>query len=135
NIWNAVKARFGGIAESKKMRKSMLKQKFSEFRIGEAKGLHKRALPSSWSQVALTLKTKGGLEFLSFDNLYYKLKTLENNNWLYEDFEQTEKLNLEEMDLKWKIDMLSSDFRGVTDSSHPVEFVKQVNRKWAMNSP
>nr|GEY80923.1 hypothetical protein [Tanacetum cinerariifolium] len=36
-----------------------------------------RALPSLWSQVALTLKTKGGLEFLSFDDLYYKLKTLE----------------------------------------------------------
>ncbi|GJS82787.1 hypothetical protein Tco_0749328 [Tanacetum coccineum] len=82
---------FGGNAESKKMRKSMLKQEFSEFRISEAEGLHKgydrmqkilsqlnqlkakpededinlkflRALPSSWSQVALTLKTKGGLE-------------------------------------------------------------------------
>ncbi|GJR04174.1 ribonuclease H-like domain-containing protein [Tanacetum coccineum] len=106
DIWNAVKARFGGNAESKKMRKSMLKQEFSEFRISEAEGLHKgydrmqkilsqlnqlkakpededinlkflRALPSSWSQVALTLKTKGGLEFLSFDDLYYKLKTLE----------------------------------------------------------
>nr|GFC79217.1 ribonuclease H-like domain-containing protein [Tanacetum cinerariifolium] len=36
-----------------------------------------RALPSSWSQVALTLKTKGGVELLSFDDLYYKLKTLE----------------------------------------------------------
>nr|GFA17649.1 ribonuclease H-like domain-containing protein [Tanacetum cinerariifolium] len=36
-----------------------------------------RALPSSWSQVALTLKTKGGLELISFDDLYYKLKTLE----------------------------------------------------------
>nr|GEW07455.1 ribonuclease H-like domain-containing protein [Tanacetum cinerariifolium] len=77
-----------------------------EFRIGEAEGLHKgydmmqkilsqlnqlkakpdaedinlkflRALPSSWSQVALTLKTKGGLKLLSFDDLYYKLKTLE----------------------------------------------------------
>ncbi|GKA91305.1 hypothetical protein Tco_0813175 [Tanacetum coccineum] len=31
DIWNAVKARFGGNAESKKMRKSMLKQEFSEF--------------------------------------------------------------------------------------------------------
>nr|GEV30766.1 hypothetical protein [Tanacetum cinerariifolium] len=79
DIWNAVKARFGGNAESKKMRKSMLKQEFLEFRISEAKGLHKgydrmqkilsrlnqlkakpdakeinlrflRALPSSWSQ-------------------------------------------------------------------------------------
>nr|GFC21823.1 hypothetical protein [Tanacetum cinerariifolium] len=43
-----------------------------------------RALPSSWSHLALTLKTKaltlktkGGLKLLSFDNLYYKLKTLE----------------------------------------------------------
>nr|GEU63843.1 ribonuclease H-like domain-containing protein [Tanacetum cinerariifolium] len=106
DIWNAVKARFGGNAESKKMRKSMLKQEFSEFRIGEAKGLHKgydmiqkilsqinqlkaklededinlkflRALPSSWSQLALTLKTKCGLKLLSFNDLYYKLKTLE----------------------------------------------------------
>nr|GEX40369.1 hypothetical protein [Tanacetum cinerariifolium] len=104
DIWNAVKARFGGNAESKKIIKSMLKQEFSEFRIGEAERLHKgydkmqkilsqlnqlkakpededinhkflRALPSSWSQVALTLKTKGGLELISFDDLYYKLKT------------------------------------------------------------
>nr|GEY90395.1 hypothetical protein [Tanacetum cinerariifolium] len=59
-IWNAVKARFGGNAESKKIRKSMLKQEFLEFRI-----------------VALTLKTKGGLELLSFNDLYYKLKTHE----------------------------------------------------------
>nr|GEV41428.1 putative mitochondrial protein [Tanacetum cinerariifolium] len=41
DIWNAVKARFGGNAKSKKMRKSMLKQEFSKFRIGEAEGLHK----------------------------------------------------------------------------------------------
>nr|GEU98023.1 putative ribonuclease H-like domain-containing protein [Tanacetum cinerariifolium] len=80
DIWNAVKARFRGNVESKKMRKSMLKQEFSEFRISEADRLHKgflRALPSLWFQVALTLKTKGGLEFLSFDDLFYKLKTRE----------------------------------------------------------
>nr|GEU39864.1 ribonuclease H-like domain, reverse transcriptase, RNA-dependent DNA polymerase [Tanacetum cinerariifolium] len=41
DIWNAVKARFGGNAKSKKMRKSMLKQEFLEFRISEAEGLHK----------------------------------------------------------------------------------------------
>nr|GEV55304.1 xylulose kinase-1 [Tanacetum cinerariifolium] len=73
----AVKARFRGNAESKKMRKSMLKQEFLEFRISKTEGFHKGALPSSWSQVALTLKTKGVLEFISFDDLYYKLKTLE----------------------------------------------------------
>nr|GEW95831.1 ribonuclease H-like domain-containing protein [Tanacetum cinerariifolium] len=106
DIWNAVKARFGGNVESKKMQKSMLKQEFLEFRIRKEDGLHKgydrmqkilsqlnqlkakpnaedinlkflRALPSSWSRVALTIKTKGKLKFLSFDDLYYKLKMLE----------------------------------------------------------
>nr|GEZ95785.1 ribonuclease H-like domain-containing protein [Tanacetum cinerariifolium] len=75
DIWNAVKARFGGNAKSKKMKKSMLKQEFSEFRIGEAEGLHKGYDMMQKIQT-LTLKTKGGLELLSFDDLYYKLKTL-----------------------------------------------------------
>nr|GEW58989.1 uncharacterized mitochondrial protein AtMg00810-like [Tanacetum cinerariifolium] len=107
-IWLAVKARFGGNEESKKMRKTMLKQEFSEFSVSEEEGLHKgydrfqkilsqlnqmqakpdnddvnmkflRALPFSWSQVALTLKTRGGLEYLSFDDLYNKLRSLEIN--------------------------------------------------------
>ncbi|GJV10414.1 putative ribonuclease H-like domain-containing protein [Tanacetum coccineum] len=38
-----------------------------------------RALPPSWSQVAITLKTKGGLDYLSFNDLYNKLRTLEIN--------------------------------------------------------
>nr|GFB29872.1 xylulose kinase-1 [Tanacetum cinerariifolium] len=50
DIWNAIKARFGG----------------------NAKGL-----PPSWSGIALILKTKGGLEYISFDDLYNKLKFLE----------------------------------------------------------
>nr|GEW35655.1 ribonuclease H-like domain-containing protein [Tanacetum cinerariifolium] len=92
-----------------------------------------RVLPSSWSQVASTLKTKDGLELLSFDDLYYKLKTLKvdvkgyttfsssqstglshsafvsaiEQQLAYEDFEQIEKLDLEEMDLKWQMAMLS----------------------------
>nr|GEZ61103.1 hypothetical protein [Tanacetum cinerariifolium] len=35
------------------------------------------ALPPSWSQVTHTLKTRGGLEYLSFDDLYNKLRSLE----------------------------------------------------------
>nr|GEV12393.1 putative ribonuclease H-like domain-containing protein [Tanacetum cinerariifolium] len=116
-----------------------------------------RALPSSWSQVALTLKTKGGLELLSFDDLYYKLKILEVDVKEYTTFSSSqtvgpshsafvstisaskkmsygdslsysssttytapsnsktgshrsgniEKLDLEEMDLKWQMAMLS----------------------------
>nr|GFC74999.1 ribonuclease H-like domain-containing protein [Tanacetum cinerariifolium] len=40
-IWLAVKARFGGNEESKKIRKTMLKQAFSEFSVSEEEGLHK----------------------------------------------------------------------------------------------
>nr|GEX62370.1 hypothetical protein [Tanacetum cinerariifolium] len=55
---------------------------FSEFVVSEEEGLYKgydRALPPSWSQVVLTLKTRGGLEYLSFDYLYNKLRSFEIN--------------------------------------------------------
>nr|GFB12149.1 xylulose kinase-1 [Tanacetum cinerariifolium] len=63
-IWLAVKAQFGGNKESKKMRKTMLKQAFSEFIVSEEEGLHKGY-------------DRGGLEYLSFDDLYNKLRSLE----------------------------------------------------------
>ncbi|GJY89374.1 putative ribonuclease H-like domain-containing protein [Tanacetum coccineum] len=105
-----------------------------------------RALPSSWSQVALTLKTRGGLESMSFDDLYNKLRSLEldvrighsyavkvcslphsfwhslellcvsaffvaeneqDQDMIYEDFDQVDQLEMEEMDLKWQMAMLS----------------------------
>nr|GEV09896.1 ribonuclease H-like domain-containing protein [Tanacetum cinerariifolium] len=106
DIWNALMARFSGNAESKKMQKSLLKQKFKEFKIYEVEGLDKgydkmqkilsqmntlkikpepedvnitflRGLPPSWSSISLILKTKGGLEYISFDDLYNKMKFLE----------------------------------------------------------
>ncbi|GJU05579.1 hypothetical protein Tco_1122009 [Tanacetum coccineum] len=200
----AVKARFGGNEESKKMRKTMLKQQFTEFSVTEEEGLHKgydrfqkilsqlnqvqarpdnddinlkflRALPSSWSQVGLALKTRGGLDSMSFDDLYNKLRSLEldvrighsysvkaavapthsafigttcsgskptysdqqrivpsvsqtsgrsdnlmecvlhsfvaendqDQDMIYEDFDQVDQLEMEEMDLKWQMAMLS----------------------------
>ncbi|GJU74151.1 putative ribonuclease H-like domain-containing protein [Tanacetum coccineum] len=227
DIWLAVKARFGGNEESKKMRKSMLKQEFADFKISESEGLHKgydrfqkvlsqlnqmqarpdnedcnmkflRALPPSWSQVAITLKTKGGLDFLSFDDLYNKLRTLEidvkggssydsrvpaapthsafisaastNSKWstadskcqpssvsytttsssadasgnvlenvlhsfvaesdpqqqiTYEDFDQIGKLDLEELDIKWQMAMLSVRIN---------RFEKKAGRKFKFNN-
>nr|GEV16773.1 putative reverse transcriptase domain, ribonuclease H-like domain, aspartic peptidase domain protein [Tanacetum cinerariifolium] len=103
---NTIKARFGRNAESKKMQKSLLKQKFKEFKISEEEGLDKgydkmqkiliqmntlkikpeqeyvnmkflRGLPPFWSGIALILKSKGGLKYISFDDLYNKLKFLE----------------------------------------------------------
>nr|GEX68980.1 ribonuclease H-like domain-containing protein [Tanacetum cinerariifolium] len=68
-IWLAVKARFGGNEESKKMRKTMLKLEFSEFHVSEEECTRDMI-------VALTLKTRGGLEYLSFDDLYNKVRSL-----------------------------------------------------------
>ncbi|GJS80384.1 hypothetical protein Tco_0730265 [Tanacetum coccineum] len=41
HVMYKVKARFGGNEESKKMRKTMLKQQFTEFSVTEEEGLHK----------------------------------------------------------------------------------------------
>ncbi|GJV06358.1 ribonuclease H-like domain-containing protein, partial [Tanacetum coccineum] len=112
DIWMAVKARFGGNEESKKMKKTMLKQQFAEFFVTEEEGLHKgydrfqkilsqlnqvqarpdnddinlKPFPSSWSQVALALKTRGGLESMSFDDLYNKLRSLELDSALVNSY-------------------------------------------------
>nr|GEW83305.1 ribonuclease H-like domain-containing protein [Tanacetum cinerariifolium] len=164
-IWLDVKARFGGNKESKKIRKTMLKQAFSEFSVSEEKGLHKgydrfqkilsqlnqmqekpdnddvnikflKALPPSWSQVALTLKTRGGLEYLSFDDLYNKLSIMEDvlhsfvaenkptQQLAYEDFEQVDQLKMEELDIKWQMAMLSLRIN---------KFQKKVGRKINFN--
>ncbi|GJX29607.1 putative ribonuclease H-like domain-containing protein [Tanacetum coccineum] len=98
-----------------------------------------RALPPSWSQVTLVLKTKGGLEYLSFDDLsnHYPSYSTSSSYFgnreasfsqgsvvddvihsflaesepkqqlAYEDLKQIEKLDLEELDLKWQMAMLS----------------------------
>nr|GEW75394.1 hypothetical protein [Tanacetum cinerariifolium] len=69
-IWLAVKARFQKIL-------SQLNQMKAKPDNDDVNIKFLRALPASWCQVALTLKTKGGLEYLSFDDLYNKLRSLE----------------------------------------------------------
>nr|GEW78032.1 ribonuclease H-like domain-containing protein [Tanacetum cinerariifolium] len=107
-IWEAIKSRFGGNDESKKMQKYLLKQQLESFSISSSEGLHKgydrfqtllsqleihragvshddanrkflRSLPSFWSQVALTMMTKPGLDTLSFDDLYNNLRVFEHD--------------------------------------------------------
>nr|GFB61166.1 ribonuclease H-like domain-containing protein [Tanacetum cinerariifolium] len=82
--WEAIKSRFGRNDESKKMQKYLLKQQFEE--IHGAGVLHEdvnhkflRSLPSSWSQVALIIRAKPGLDTLSFDDLYNNLRVFERD--------------------------------------------------------
>ncbi|GJT52336.1 ribonuclease H-like domain-containing protein [Tanacetum coccineum] len=107
-MWEAIKSRFGGNDESKKMQKYILKQQFEGFSISNSEGLHKgydrfqsllsqleihgagvstedanqkflRSLPSSWSQVSLVMRTKPGVDSLSFDDLYNNLRVFESD--------------------------------------------------------
>nr|GEV84831.1 hypothetical protein [Tanacetum cinerariifolium] len=107
-MWEAIKSRFGGNDESKKMQKYLLKQQFEGFSMSTSEGLHKgydrfqtllsqleihgagvshedanhkflRSLPSSWSQVALIMRIKPSLDTLSFDDLYNNLRVFERD--------------------------------------------------------
>nr|GEX10387.1 integrase, catalytic region, zinc finger, CCHC-type, peptidase aspartic, catalytic [Tanacetum cinerariifolium] len=81
-MWEAIKSRFCGNDETKKMQKYLLKQQFEGFFVSSLEGLHKghdRSLPSSWSQVALIMRTKPGLDTLSFDDLYNNLRVFERD--------------------------------------------------------
>ncbi|GJV46462.1 ribonuclease H-like domain-containing protein [Tanacetum coccineum] len=107
-MWDAIKSRFGGNDESKKMQKYILKQQFEGFSVSNTEGLHKgydrfqsllsqleihgagvsnedankkflRSLPSAWSQVSLIMRTKPGVDTLSFDDLYNNLRVFESD--------------------------------------------------------
>ncbi|GJR51905.1 hypothetical protein Tco_1402426 [Tanacetum coccineum] len=84
-----------------------------------------RSLPSAWSQVSLIMRTKPGVDSLSFDDLYNNLRVFESDvkgsthhplarrMWQFcpqldhEDLEQLDEFDLEEMDLKWQVAMIS----------------------------
>ncbi|GKE08489.1 hypothetical protein Tco_1412040, partial [Tanacetum coccineum] len=81
-MWDAIKSRFGGNDESKKMFQSLL----SQLKIHGAgvftEDVNKkflRSLPSSWSQVSLVMRTKPGVDSLSFDDLYNNLRVFESD--------------------------------------------------------
>nr|GFC20737.1 ribonuclease H-like domain-containing protein [Tanacetum cinerariifolium] len=107
-MWESIKLRFGGNYESKKMQKYLLKQQFKGFSVSSSEGLHKEydrfqtllshldihgagvshedanqkflwSLPSFWSQVALIMRTKPGLDNLSFNDLYNNLRVFERD--------------------------------------------------------
>ncbi|GJV25635.1 hypothetical protein Tco_1378330 [Tanacetum coccineum] len=107
NFWEAIKARFGGNKESKKMQKTILKQQYDNFAASRSKVLDKtydrfqkiirqleihgevisqedanlkllRSLPSAWNNIALIMRNKSDLDTLSMDDLYNNLKVYES---------------------------------------------------------
>nr|GEZ15358.1 putative ribonuclease H-like domain-containing protein [Tanacetum cinerariifolium] len=142
----AVKARFGGNEESKKMRKIILKQEFSEFCVSEEEGLHKgydRSLeinvkggssygsrgtvapsysafigatstttkigysnpPSHSSSITYTSAHSGSLIEDVLQSFVAENEPIQQ--LVYEDFEQVDQIDMEELDIKWQMAMLS----------------------------
>ncbi|GJU55260.1 hypothetical protein Tco_1228974 [Tanacetum coccineum] len=93
-IWAAIKTRFGGNANSKKMQKAVLKQQFEAFTISSKESLEKgydrfqkllsqldalgasvsdedanhkflRSLPPAWDSLAMTMRTKKNIDTLN----------------------------------------------------------------------
>ncbi|GJV35667.1 ribonuclease H-like domain-containing protein [Tanacetum coccineum] len=82
SLWEAIKNRFGGNKESKKMQKTILKQNYENFAASSQEGLDKtydRSLPSAWNNIALIMRNKSDLDTLSMDDLFYNLKVYESD--------------------------------------------------------
>ncbi|GJY85248.1 putative ribonuclease H-like domain-containing protein [Tanacetum coccineum] len=150
-MWEAIKSRFGGNDESKKMQKLLLipiEIHGAGVTTEDANQKFLRSLPSAWSQVSLIMRTKPGIDTLSFDDLYNNLRDFESDvkgstasssgtssghkpqregsssyvddlifsffanqssgpQLDHEDLEQIDEFDLEEMDLKWQVAMIS----------------------------
>ncbi|GJV99950.1 hypothetical protein Tco_1555202, partial [Tanacetum coccineum] len=72
-IWKAIRTRFGGNANSKKMQKAIFKQQFKAFTISSSEG----SLPPTWSNLAMSMRTKPDVDTLSIDDLYNNLRVFE----------------------------------------------------------
>ncbi|GKA90087.1 hypothetical protein Tco_0811899 [Tanacetum coccineum] len=76
--WDAIKSRFCGNDESKKMQKYILKQQFEGFSVSNTEGLHKGydRFQSLLSQLEIH---RAGVDSLSFDDLYNNLRVFESD--------------------------------------------------------
>ncbi|GKA68649.1 hypothetical protein Tco_0768566, partial [Tanacetum coccineum] len=107
SLWAAIKSRFGGNEESKKMQKNVLKHQFENFVTASNETLDKaydrfqklisqleihgayvskedinqkflRSLPPSWSQIALIMRNKPDIDEIDIDDLYNNLRVYED---------------------------------------------------------
>ncbi|GJT47331.1 hypothetical protein Tco_0956046 [Tanacetum coccineum] len=135
-MWEAIKSRFGGNDESKKMHKYILKQQFESFSVSNSEGLHKGY--DRFQSLLSQLEIHGaGVDSLNFDDLYNNLKVFEpdvkgstrsststqNITFVSSSTSSTndvDKFGLEEMDLKWQVAMISMRLK---------KFYKKTRRK------
>ncbi|GJR49120.1 putative ribonuclease H-like domain-containing protein [Tanacetum coccineum] len=132
SLWEAIKNRFGGNKESKKIQLEIHGEVISQ---EDANLKLLRNLSSAWNNIALIMRNKSDLDTLSMDDLYNNLKVYEakikgqsssssnSENAAFVSSKNTSSTNeavntahdvstidtddLEEMDLKWQVAMLT----------------------------
>ncbi|GKC38207.1 putative ribonuclease H-like domain-containing protein [Tanacetum coccineum] len=148
SLWKAINTRFGGNKESKKMQKTILKQQYENFTASRSEGLDKiydRSLPLAWNNIALIMRNTPDLDIMSIDDLYNNLKVYEaeiksqsssssspnSQNMAFVSSENTSSTNeaidlddLEEIDLKWQVAMLTMRIK---------RFIKKSRRNLNLN--
>ncbi|GKB08182.1 ribonuclease H-like domain-containing protein [Tanacetum coccineum] len=178
SLWEAIKLRFGGNVESKRMQKNVLKHQFENFSTTSNESLDKaydrfqklisqlevhgapiskedinqkflRSLPSSWNQISLIMRNKPDIDEIDIDDLFNNLRNTGSTNEVStasgdfgvstagginqvpstpcahdvaysflaqpttspqlenEDFQQMDGDDLEELDLRWQVAMLT----------------------------
>ncbi|GJV73698.1 hypothetical protein Tco_1493693 [Tanacetum coccineum] len=144
---------FGGNEAIKKTQKTLLKQMYENFSspsiesldsifnriqkivsqlaiLGEhisQEDLHLkflRSLPSEWITHVVVWRNKPDLDTMSFDDIYNNFKIVEQ-----EDLKQIHKDDIEEMDLKWQLALLSMRTRRNQDSSRRTVNVEEISSK------
>ncbi|GKD21941.1 hypothetical protein Tco_1223644 [Tanacetum coccineum] len=75
SLWEAIKSRFGGNIESKKMQKNVHGAPISKEDINQK---FLRSLPSSWNQIALIMTNKPDIDEIDINDLYNNLRVYED---------------------------------------------------------
>ncbi|GJR30016.1 putative ribonuclease H-like domain-containing protein [Tanacetum coccineum] len=81
-MWEAIKSRFEGLHKGYDKFQSLLSQleiHGAGVSTEDANQKSLRSLPSTWSQVSLIMKTKPGVDSLSFDDMYNNLRVFESD--------------------------------------------------------
>ncbi|GJT53798.1 putative ribonuclease H-like domain-containing protein [Tanacetum coccineum] len=137
-IWEAIRTRFGGNANSKKMQKA-LEAHGAEVSTEDANHKFLRSLPPAWCNLAMTMRTKPEVDTLSIDDLYNNLRVLlmklsipslpknqRTGTCFMKIFEQIDDLDIEEMDINWECTA-----KGTNDGKKKRDSFYQHQRSWS----
>nr|GEU57362.1 hypothetical protein [Tanacetum cinerariifolium] len=121
--WEAIKSRFGGNDESKKMQKYWMKQQFKGFSVSASEGLHKgydsfddlynnlrvfeHDVKGTIASSSSNTQNEGSLSYT--DEVIHSFFANQSSSPQLDcdDLEQINDDDLEEMDLKWQVAMIS----------------------------